>query len=271
MSNIFLLLWISFFFLIVLQELCRKIVESGAWFCPQFCLCPRAASPVLCQEVIQFYLEQNWAAALFRLNLLVICPAPNQFPQYCCCLPLNSTLTAPESKNQENGWNYIIFFCLTAPPPLMLSQQDSERGRWMYCVVFLMYVFLGHLVMYSLSATDPFFSALLCGGAGFYRLHFSLANGLDVRPCQQRALETHSNSGRERGDFCLFWCFVFLLSGQWLCMQGSWQCCLEVVLWSGSKHSPTHVHTGSPEVWISVSSLFPFPSALRTVFPLCNH
>lgn len=148
-----------------------------------------------------------------------------------------------------------------------------------------MYVFLYHLLIYCLSATHPPFCALPSDtGAGFYSLHFSLASWLDVRACQQRALERRCKSGRERRDYFFFQCFVFLLGGNWIGTQGSWQCFLErkVVLWSGSKSSPTCVNIPSPQRSESLPSrgpfseclsffIFIFPSALGVVTGLCSY
>lgn len=121
-------------------------------------------------------------------------------------------------------------------------------------------------------------------GAGVYSLRFPLASWLDVRPCQQRALERRCKSGRERRDNFFFQCLVFLFGGNKISMQGSWQRSPErkVVLWSGSKSSPTCVNTLSPQRSESQPSrdpfseflsffIFIFPSALGVVTALCSY
>lgn len=148
-----------------------------------------------------------------------------------------------------------------------------------------MYVFLCHLFIYCLSATNPPFCALLSDtGAGFYRLHFSpLASWLNVRPFQQRALERCCKSGRERRDYFFFQCFVFLLGGNWINMQGSWQCFLEKKVVFGPaasslQHVPTHcLHRGlnqpcrGPYSEFLSFFVFTFPSTLGVVTALCSY
>lgn len=141
-------------------------------------------------------------------------------------------------------------FCLpTSPSSTEAVTAKCRKGEKNLLGIFT-YVFLCHLFIYCLSATNPPFCALLGDTrAGFYRLHFSLTSWLNVRPFQQRASERCCKSGRERRDYFFFQCFVFLLGGNWVNMQGSWQCFLEkkVVFWSSSKFSPTCASTLSPQ------------------------
>lgn len=103
-----------------------------------------------------------------------------------------------------------------------------------------------------MSASDPPSFALLCDpGAGFCRPPFSRASWLNVRPCQQRALENTAIWKRKRG---LFPPPVFCFATLWRVGQhaGVRRRFLEMTagLWLSSALAPC-VNTASAEVWVS--------------------
>lgn len=243
MSNILLLLCTSTF-KIVLQELCvEEQWRMEHHFFLSLVYAPKLQA--LSSVVTPFYREWTELQLYTRWVCLRFVQLPNSFLYFLVYLWLQ-LFQGPRIQKPGERLKPHNFSLPNSHPPLMLSQQDSERGRWMYWG-FLCMCFCATLLKYCLSATNPPFFALLCG-TGSYKLRFSLP-GAGCQGRQQRALETL----QIRRDFSLFSCLAFLVGGKWLWLQGSSQRCGRGGRFSGrAADSPTCVHAVPTEVWLSL-------------------
>lgn len=145
------------------------------------------------------------------------------------------------------------FSLLHSPSPtgtILATFRKGEMNLWSFCIFYICN--LCHWI-YCFSNKPIFLCpSLWSWGDRSYRLHFPLASWLDARPCQQRALERHCKLEEKEGTFSSQ-CFVFLLGGKGIGVQGPWQCFLERRMVLAQQQALCNVcqHTVSTEVWIS--------------------
>lgn len=129
--------------------MCRRTVENGAWFLPLVLFMPQSRKPFLLSCGFPFSREWTELQLCSRCVCLRFAQLPTTFLNFLVYLWLQ-LFQSPRSQKLH------IFSLPNSHPPLMLSQHDTERGRWIYWG-FFMDVFLCHFIKVLLVSNKPTF------------------------------------------------------------------------------------------------------------------